>query len=367
MDADAIARSLTFLDAHQPDRARDLALHALAQNPLDGQAHMVLSRVALIAGDFSASESHLRSATGDPDASADAYAELARLIGLDGERASEAADAAATAVRLDPESWRHRDTYATALAHVGDAAGATRESDAALSLAPADPVDRAQVMSRVGLTLVQQPGNRARGLALVSEANALDPVDPQLRLHLISALTLRRRWASAVAAAGAALALDPRSPLPPLVARVAVFMITRRTLGWMAIVSFLAPMLVLAPFSAIGSLDDAIGEIAVRAMCVAALIVDAVITVLVLRPLLTRGGRRTLWTFSHRSAMTWFGGAAIATALVCYLIGVAWGPSSTAIPMLPVLLLPVAWWVHGWGVRALPTGDVQAAVVQQLR
>lgn len=365
MQDDAVTKARILLDVHQADKARDLALAALRLDPTDGVALFILARTSLITGDLAEAEKHFRASTADPASRAEAFHELSKLLSLTPAREGESAEAAFAAVQLDPQDWRYRNNYAQTLRESGDTAGAMREADAALRLAPIDPAERTQAMSRIGLTLLRLP-TRNHGLSLIAEATALDPTDASLQMNLLTAQASTKSWAAALPTAAAYSALEPTSPLPPLIARVSVFMLTRRVLGWMALIGFVAPM-TIAPLGANPELSNTLSPVLVRAYCLLAVLGFLLVCGVVFRPLASRSGVRALWLFARRSALAWFGAVTIAVCVICYLLGLIMGPAALVIPMLPLIVFPVAWWLHGWGVHALRMPDVQTLIAQHLR
>lgn len=372
MDADPRAQAMTYLQVRQPDKARELLRSALAQNPTDGTALCMLAHVEASVGNLAEAERYARMATADADAAtrAAAFGTLSRLIGLDAARGREALEAASAAAQLEPEEWRHRAEVSAALADLRDFPAAEAQAMAAIQLSPVDPAERSRALVALARVYLADPAQRQRGYQVMREAAALDPTDPSLQQQVMSAQFTAGHRAEAIATAFASLRVTPTAAVPPLLARLSVYLLLRRLLGWLLLVAFAVPLLFFGIIGNIGG-DAAALEtdpaLIVRAGAFVGLVGFGLVFAFVLRPLADRSVARAVWRFARRSALAWFDAVMIALAVLSYLTGLVVPLLFVPAVPLPFLLMLVTWLVHGWGGLALKTPSVGELMAQNNR
>lgn len=359
-----------YLQARQAEKARELLRSALALNPTDGTALLLLAQTELASGDLAAAERHARAATADDDARANAFQALSRIIGLDDTRVTEAVGAAVSAVQLEPEEWSHRAVLATALTDARDFPAAVAQADAAVRLAPADPAERSRALAALARVYLADPANRQHGYRIMRDAAALDPTDPVLQQQIMVAQFTVGRRPEAIATALASLRVTPTAAVPPLIARFSMYFLLRRLLGWLLLVAFAVPLVFFGFIGNIGG-DAAALEtnpaLIVRAGALVGLIGFGLVSAFVLRPLADRSVARAVWRFARRSALVWFDGVMIALAVLSYLLGLAIPEQFVPAVPLPFLLMLFARIVHGWGGVTLKLPSTASLVAQQAR
>ncbi|MFT4137120.1 tetratricopeptide repeat protein [Microbacterium sp.] len=372
MDADPRVDALMHLQTRQYAKARELLQGALAQNPTDGDALILLAQTEASVGNLAEAERYARMATGDAGTAtrAAAFAALSRVIGLDGTRAAEARDAATAAVQLEPEEWSHRAKLAAALTDLRDFPAAEAQAMAAIQLAPADPGERAQALVALSRVYLADPAQRQRGYRVMRDAAALDPTDPSLQQQVLTAQFTAGHRAEAIATALSSLRVMPTAVVPPLLARLSVYLLLRRVLGWLLLVAFVVPLLFFGIIGNLGGDSAALEQnpaVIVRAGAFVGLIGFALVLTGVLRPLADRSVSRAVWRFARRSALAWFDGILIALAVLSYLTGLAVPLLFVPAVPLPFLLMLVAWIVHGWGGLAFRVPSAATLLAQQNR
>lgn len=254
MDADPRAQAMTYLQVRQPDKARELLRSALAQNPTDGTALCMLAHVEASVGNLAEAERYARMATanarhGDP------RRRLRHAVAPDRarrRRGREALEAASAAAQLEPEEWRHRAEVSAALADLRDFPAAEAQAMAAIQLSPVDPAERSRALVALARVYLADPAQRQRGYQVMREAAALDPTDPSLQQQVMSAQFTAGHRAEAIATAFASLRVTPTAAVPPLLARLSVYLLLRRLLGWLLLVAFAVPLLFFGIIGNIG-------------------------------------------------------------------------------------------------------------------
>ncbi len=187
---------LLELGRHQDAEA--LAASMLKADPQDQRAWCLLSQTIMGQGDYERSAAAARSALAIDAESEWAY----RLLSTCEQRmghARVAADAAAVAVRLAPQTWQAHARLAEALAGLGgheEEARATMQR--ALALAPDSPI--AHVMAAKIERAARRYDEAARA---IERALAIDP-DNAGALNELGRLELCKKHAGSLAAAGAA-------------------------------------------------------------------------------------------------------------------------------------------------------------------
>lgn len=369
MDTDLHVQALGHLHSHRPAQAQEVLRSALALNPLDGAAHLLMAQATAQTGDLVAAEQHARAATADQATRADGFSALARIIGLDEARAAEALEAATAAVGLEPQEWTYRCTLAIALVDVRDFASARAQADTAVRLAPADPAERSRALVTLARVLLADPAGRQQGYQVMREAAALDPTDPGLQQQVMIAQFTSGRRAEAVGTALATLRVTPTGSIAPLIARLSIYLLLRRVLGWMLLSAFLVPLVFFGILGSAGEpplLTEA-PDLVVRAGSAVGLALFALIGAVVLRPLRDRSIARAVWRFARRSALFWTAAVLVGLAVLCYLGGLVLGGLFFPAVPLPLFALLLAWIVHGQGARSLKAPDAASVLVAESR
>lgn len=366
MAADPVLQAEVLLDAGQRSRAEELLLAALRLNPADGRAHLLMARAVASTGDLAGAERHARAATADPHTRAEAHRVLAQLIAFDDTRIREGVDAAARAVELEPDQWRHRAQLAIALADARDLPGAVAQADAAVRLAPDEPTQRARALVSLARVYLSAPHTRDRGHDLMRQAAALDPTDIALQQHIVIAQFATGRRAEAVATAVGVLRQTPTAAVPPVIARFSIYFLVRRLLGWLLLVSFLTPLISLGIVGSAGepSLLGRAPDLVSRLGALGGLAGFALVAFLVLRPLREPAVARAVWRFARRSALFWTSAVLVGLAVASYLLALVMGAAFIAGIPLPLAVLILARLVHGFGAATLKTPDAAELIAR---
>lgn len=360
---EAVDQAVILLDAGQTTKARALLRSALAQSPTDGRAHLLMARAEALGGDLAAGERHARSAAADPDTRAAALELLARILGFDRTRVREAVEAASAAVQADPQNWSHRAALALALSDARDVANATAQAEAAVQLAPADPVERSRALMSLARVFLADPAHRERGYRVMRDAAALDPTDPALQQQVMIAQFQSGRRAEAVRTALESLRVTPTAAVPPLLARLSVYFVLRRLLWWCLLVTFAVPLVFIGILSNIVDAPDAL----VRAAAATGLVALAGTVALTLRPLRDAATRRAVWRFARRRVPTWIAAVALALSMLGYAVALVLGEAAFAGVTLPLALVLVAVLAHALGAFGLRVPSAASMLAAQSR
>ena len=357
MHDDAIRQAQGLLRAGMADRALLLLRAGLALDPGDARLHLLTAAAHHELGAHAEAERHARIATSAPELAASAWTTVAAAIGATGERRPEAVDAAWRAVQHDPHSADRRTTLAGMLLRADRPLDAIAEARQAVGLARDDP-DRARALAVLASAHAVNR-DRAAARAHARQAVAHDPTDPHLLDTLMRVQLTTGQRAEAMASALAVLRQAPTETAPPALARIALYLVEHRLVLALLLVSFLAPLLSFGGLAAaLGDLDDpAAGGLIVRVGGAIGLAGAAAAIAWRLAPLRDASVRRAVWRFARRSPRSWFVLVAIALMLLSYLAAHALGELVFPAVPGPFLLLTATWWVHGvagrWVARAL--------------
>ncbi|MFT4228887.1 MAG: hypothetical protein QM602_01195 [Microbacterium sp.] len=367
MEQDPREQAMLHLQTGRPEQARELLRSVAALNPTDGATQLLLAQAEVMLGDRAAAEGHARAATGDADTRAAAFHALATLIALDEHRAGEAVEAAASAVRLEPDDWSHRAVLATCLADARQIADALAQAEAAVQLAPPDPAERSGALVALARVCLTDPAHRSRGYRVMREAAALDPTDPALQQQVMIAQFQTGRRAEAIGTALTSLRMTPRAAVPPLIARLSAYLLARRVVGWLLIVSFAVPLVFLGIIGGSGdpSLLETGPALVARLGGAVGLLGFAAVFALTLRPLRDPSTARAVWRFARRSALLWFDAILVGLAVLNYLLALVLGELYPPGVPLPFLLLLVTRVVHGWGGIAFRVPDTDTLLARR--
>lgn len=357
MTSEALQQAQGLLDFGKPDRALELLRAALAGDPTHPGLHLAAGVAQHALGAHAEAEAHARAAAADPELRGDALQLLSLTLATDPKRRREALEAAAAAVEVDPHEWRYRRTLALALLRLGRSGDAFTEAHIAVGLTT-DEHDRARalaVLAAVRAAQGDRPAARSTAAeALRNDPTALDLLDVLMRVQLATG-----QRAEAMSTALAVLRQAPTDRETAGLARIALYLIERRLLGWLLLVAFLVPMLTFGMISSIqGGFGDGTGlveQTGFRLGCAVALAGALAVIALVLRPLRDAGVRHAVLRFAHRVVRSWLVAAAIAAMLLCYLAGIVLGTFIFPVLTLPLLLLIVTRWLHGfagWFLRS---------------
>ena len=337
-----LERARLYLQAGQPREAQTHLRAILAEAPADARAHLLLARAQSLLGDMAAAESHARAASADPELRALSYGALAEIVGLDVRRKAEAVDIAAAAVREAPDDWQLRGILARSLARTGDLANAWTQAESGVRLAPDDPTLRARAL--VDLARVPLADRRGgwRMLAIMHDAAALDPTDPEVMSMLALAQLHAGRRTDAITTSLGVLRSSPTEKLPATVARVAMHVIGARVSLILLGVAFLAPMAAGVASSA----GMAVGARVGGAVGIAGIVLSIWLTV---RSLTRIIDRRRLWALARTQSGLWGGGVVIGFALLVYALCLAFGVFVVPLPLFGCIWLVFIYWVSLYG------------------
>ena len=119
-----------LLEGSKVDEAGEEYATLLSRRPKDAPAHVGSGRVALLKGDIQAAIRHFEEALAIDPNSSRALCELA-LIDMRFGRNTQARDRLERALRIDPDDFEARYTYARVLRAVGDPEGAAEQMESA--------------------------------------------------------------------------------------------------------------------------------------------------------------------------------------------------------------------------------------------
>ncbi|MBQ9916548.1 MAG: tetratricopeptide repeat protein [Microbacterium sp.] len=332
-EVEPLERARLYLQAGRPIEARTQLRAILAESPTDARAHLLSARAEILLGDPPSAEAHARAATADPDVRAVAFGVLSEIVGLDPLRKAEAVDLASAAVRADPADWQLRGILGRSLARTGDLGNAWAQAEEGVRLAPNDPSSRARALvdlARVPLA-DRRGGQRMR--AIMRDAAALDPTDPEVVSMLAVAQLHAGRRREAIATSLGVLRSSPTDRFPVVVARVAMHAIVARFSLVLLGVGLLAPVAagLVARGTVSGTPARVGGAVGLTAIAVA--------VTLMVRSLTRAIDRRRLWTLVRRQAGFWVGVAAVAIAVVIYAVGLIFGVFLLPLPLLAFLVV----------------------------
>lgn len=187
------------------ERATELLAQAVAQRPDAAEYRVNLAKIHRAAGRAGAAAGEYRAALKLTPASAEVSFILAHLE-RDLDRPEAALAAFLHTVLLQPdlaEAWLQAGIL---LRHAGRRADAIDALWRSVRLRP----DHVPALHQLGVAL--QLAEDPAAVAILRQAAALDPLDPQIRLNLGRALGGQERWPEAAVSHAAAAALDPQSP-----------------------------------------------------------------------------------------------------------------------------------------------------------
>ena len=355
MHDDAIRRAQGLLQAGMADRALPIVRAALALDPADARLHLLAAAAHHDLGGHADAERHARIAAGAPELAAGAWQLVAAAIGATGERRDEAVDAARRAVQLDPHAADRRATLAAMLVRAGRSADAIAEARQSVALADDDP-GRARALA---VLATAHAANRDRREARehARRAVAHDPTAVHLLDTLMRVQLATGQRAEAMASALAVLRQAPTEAAPPVLARIALYLVEHRLVGWLLVVSFVVPLVVFGGGGALGALDDGSPHagLVVRLGGALGLAATGGVLARLLAPLRDAGVRRAVARFARRSPRSWFVGVVVALMALSYLAALVLGELAFPGVPAPFLLLLVAWCAHGLAARAVPT------------
>ena len=357
MDLDAVRHAQGLLDAGRPEQALPILRAELAGDPTDPRLHLLAAIAQARLGALAEAEHHARAVLPSPELHASACQLLAEILGHDPARHAEALDAAAGAVRSQPQSWHNRATLAAALIRVRRTRDAIIEARAAVDLTT-DDHDRARALAVLAAAhAANRDKTEARVVAVQAlrlDPGGLDLLDLLMRIQLATG-----QRAEAMATALAVLRQAPTDREPPMLARIALYLVEHLLIIGLLLVAVAVPMLTFSALSQVpGALADGgspAADLAIRLGCAAGLAGALGVIALRLRPLANRSVRAAVLRFARRQALSWFTGIVVVGMLVSYAIGIVAGGALFAALTIPFGLMLLAWLVHGTAGRFVRT------------
>ncbi|HVL68543.1 MAG TPA: tetratricopeptide repeat protein [Vicinamibacterales bacterium] len=204
---------LSWRQAHDYASAEALYRATLARNPSAWLAHNNLALILLRQGQHDDARRHFEEAVRLNPLVAEHHANLGRLL-LQQGAIDEAIARLDAALAVDPDLPNVHSDKGVALLRAGRIDEALAQFDRALALAPQHPeaaINRAHALRARGVARMQA-GERADGIADLTEAARLQPQNAEFRNDLGVALLVSGRVAEAVAEFEAALRVRPDFP-----------------------------------------------------------------------------------------------------------------------------------------------------------
>lgn len=227
------------------------------------------------------------------------------------DTSNDTLQAALSAVSADPQNWVAHLDLASELSLRQDHAGALREGNYGVELSPEQPRERASALIRLA-QLVLLAGDRRQAAAIAASALTLQPTNSVVITWSADFARRAGRHVEAIRIAST----DPHPESESVdIAKLAVFQLTARLVGWLLVVAFATALTFIG---ILGQIVDT--QLAARLGGIAGLLGFAAVITTTLRPLTDLDIAASLWQFARRSVRTVIAGIAILAAAICYAL-----------------------------------------------